>query len=58
MLTCQRLLRSRSELKSGTAHIFWYMMDEHMHFFCVILRLCVRMAPMNLSSNVLSLSWI
>ncbi len=34
MLTCQRLLRSRSELNSSTAHIFWYMMDEHMHFWC------------------------
>ncbi len=28
MLTLRRLLRSRSELNSGTAHIFWYMMDE------------------------------
>ncbi len=34
MLTCQRLLRSRSELNSGTTHIFWYMMDEHMNFWC------------------------
>ncbi len=34
MRICQRLLRSRSELISGAAHIFWYMMDEHMHFRC------------------------
>ncbi len=33
MLSCQRLLRSRSELNSGTAHIFWYMMDDQMHFW-------------------------
>ncbi len=34
MLTRQRLLRSRPELNSGTAHIFWYMMDENMYFWC------------------------
>ncbi len=34
MLTLRRFLRRRLELKSGTAHIFWYMMDEHMHFWC------------------------
>ncbi len=28
MLTLRRLLRSRPELNSGTAHIFWYIMDE------------------------------
>ncbi len=54
MLTRQRLLRSRPELNCGTAHIFWYMLDEHMHFG-VILGLCVRMAPLKVSSNVLIL---
>ncbi len=34
MLTCQCLLKSRSELNSGTVHMFWCMMDEHMHFWC------------------------
>ncbi len=34
MLTLRRLLRSRSELNSGTAHIFWNMMDVHMYFWC------------------------
>ncbi len=34
MLTLRCLLRSRSELNSGTAHILWYMMDEHMYFWC------------------------
>ncbi len=34
MLTLRRLLRSRPVLNSGTAHIFWYMMDEHMYFWC------------------------
>ncbi len=34
MLTLRRLLRSRSELNSGTAHILWYMMDEQMYFWC------------------------
>ncbi len=34
MLTLQRLFRSRPELNSGTAHVFWYMMDEHMYFWC------------------------
>ncbi len=33
MLTRQRLLRSRPELNSDTARIFWYMMDEHMYFW-------------------------
>ncbi len=52
ILTCQRLLRSMSDLNSGTAHIFRYMMDEPCTFG-VILGLCVRMAPMNFPSNVL-----
>ncbi len=34
MPTLRCLLRSRPELNSGTVHIFWYMMDEHMHFWC------------------------
>ncbi len=34
MLACRRRLRSRPELNSGTARIFWYMMDEPMHFWC------------------------
>ncbi len=34
MLTLRRLLRSRPELNSGTAHIFWHMMDERMYFWC------------------------
>ncbi len=34
MLTVRRLLRSRPELNSSTAHIFWYMMDKHMYFWC------------------------
>ncbi len=34
MLTFQRLLRSRPEWDSGTMQIFWYMMDEHIHFWC------------------------
>ncbi len=34
MLNLQRLLRGRSEWNSSTGHIFWYMMDEHMHFWC------------------------
>ncbi len=31
MLPLQRLLRSRPKWSCGTAHIFWYMMDEHMY---------------------------
>ncbi len=34
MLTLQNLLRSKPKLNSGTTHIFWYMMDEHMCFWC------------------------
>ncbi len=34
MLTFRRLLRSRLELNSGTAHVFRYIMDEHMNFWC------------------------
>ncbi len=34
MLNPQLLLRGKSEWNSGTAHIFWYMIDEHMHFWC------------------------
>ncbi len=34
MLTLQRLLRSRAKWNSGTAHIFWHMMDEHRYFWC------------------------
>ncbi len=34
MLTLRRLLRRRYELNSGTTHIFWYMMDAHMYFWC------------------------
>ncbi len=34
MLSLQCLLRGRSEWNSGKAHIFWYMMDEQMHFLC------------------------
>ncbi len=30
----RRLLRSRPELNSGTAHIFWHMVDEHIYFWC------------------------
>ncbi len=52
MLTLRRLLRSRPELNSGTVHISWYVMDEHM-YFCCHPGLSVRMAPMNVSSNVL-----
>ncbi len=33
MLNLQRLLRGRCEWNSGTAHIFWYMMDKHMHLW-------------------------
>ncbi len=33
MLTLRRVLRSRPELNSGSAHIFWYIMDEHMHIW-------------------------
>ncbi len=33
MLTPQRLRRSRPKWNSGMAHIFWHMMDEHMHFW-------------------------
>ncbi len=32
MPTLRRLLRSRLELNSGSVHIFWYMMVEHMYF--------------------------
>ncbi len=32
MLKLQSLLRGRFEWNSGTAHIFWHMMDEHMLF--------------------------
>ncbi len=34
MLALQRLLRNRSKWSCGTAHIFWYMMDEHVYFGC------------------------
>ncbi len=34
MLTLQRLLRSRPKWNFGTAHIFWYMKDEHTHLWC------------------------
>ncbi len=34
MPTLRLLLRSRPEMNSGTAHIFWYMMDEHMYLWC------------------------
>ncbi len=34
MLALQRLLRSMSKWSCGTAHIFWYIMDEHMYFWC------------------------
>ncbi len=34
MLALQHLLRSRPKWSCGTAHIFWYMMDEHMYFWC------------------------
>ncbi len=32
MLTLQRLFRGRPQWNSGTAHIFWYMVAEHMEF--------------------------
>ncbi len=32
MLTHQRLHRGKLKGNSGTAHIFWYMMDEDVHF--------------------------
>ncbi len=51
MLIVQYLLRSRPELNSGTVPIFWFIIDEHMHF-CAILRLCVRMVLMNFPLNV------
>ncbi len=34
MLTLQHLLNSRPKWNSGTAQIFWYMMDDHVHFWC------------------------
>ncbi len=34
MLALQRLLRSRPKWSCGTAHIFWYITDEHMYFWC------------------------
>ncbi len=34
MLSLQRLLRGMSKWSCGTAHIFWYIMDEHMYFWC------------------------
>ncbi len=34
MLTLQRLLRRRPKWNSDMAHIFWYMMDEHIRFWC------------------------
>ncbi len=34
MLALQRLLRSRPKWSCGTAHIFWYIMGEHMYFWC------------------------
>ncbi len=40
MLTLQRLLRSRPELNSVMAHIFWNMMDEHMHVLCHLVVMC------------------
>ncbi len=55
MLALQRLLRSRPKWSYGTAHIFWYMMDEHMYFWCHPGILCSQ-APMNVSSNVLTLN--
>ncbi len=33
MLALQRLLRSRPKWSCGTAHIFWYIMDEHAQFW-------------------------
>ncbi len=34
MLALQRLLRCRPKWSYGTAHISWYIMDEHMYFWC------------------------
>ncbi len=34
MLALQRLLRSRPKWSCGTANILWYIMDEHMYFWC------------------------
>ncbi len=34
MLALQRLLRSRPKWSYGTAHIFLYMLDEGMYFWC------------------------
>ncbi len=40
ILICQRLFRSRYELNPATAHIFRYMMDKHMHFWCHLRIMC------------------
>ncbi len=34
MLTRRHLLRCWPELNFSAAHIFWYMVDENMHYWC------------------------
>ncbi len=57
MLALQRLLRSRPKWSCGTAHIFWYIMDEHMYVWCHPGILC-SLAPMNVPMTVLTLSLV